>query len=319
MLKVDRVYKSFDKFLAVNGAELTVEKGQLVAVIGPNGAGKTTLFNLITGMLKPDRGRVIFNGEDISKLPPHDICRKGIARSFQIANVFPRLTVFKNVQVAVLSQQRKSSNFFRPAHSMAVDETNQILASVGLLGRAEHLAGSLSHGDHRILEIAIALGNEPRMLILDEPTAGMSPDETSSTMALIQRLAETVAPYVRPTPGTGEREAEPAPSGKAMARGLGYAGEGDVLTAALTGAFRDWHSATRAALARVLLLDQFTRNAFRDTPRAFAGDAEALATAIAIVDAGLDRTLDAFERWFLYLPFEHAENVAMQQDRKSVV
>ena len=191
MLKVERVYKSFDKFLAVNGAELTVEKGQLVAVIGPNGAGKTTLFNLITGMLKPDRGRVIFNGEDISKLPPHDICRKGIARSFQIANVFPRLTVFKNVQVAVLSQQRKSSNFFRPAHSMAVDETNQILASVGLLGRAEHLAGSLSHGDHRILEIAIALGNEPRMLILDEPTAGMSPDETSSTMALIQRLADT--------------------------------------------------------------------------------------------------------------------------------
>ena len=190
MLKVESIYKSFDKFLAVNGADLTVEKGQLVAVIGPNGAGKTTLFNLITGMLKPDRGRVVFNGEEISRLPPHDICRKGIARSFQIATIFPRLTVFKNVQVAVLSQQRKSSMLFRPAHRMAVEETNRILSGVGLLEKAEDLAGSLSHGDHRILEIAIALGNEPRMLILDEPTAGMSPDETSATMALIKRLAE---------------------------------------------------------------------------------------------------------------------------------
>jgi branched-chain amino acid transport system ATP-binding protein len=190
MLKVERIYKFFDKFLAVNGAELTVEQGQLVAVIGPNGAGKTTLFNLITGMLKPDGGRVVFNGEDISKLPPHDVCRKGIARSFQIANVFPRLTVFKNVQVAVLSQQGKSRNLFRPAHRMAVDETNSILESVGLLEKSDDLAGSLSHGDHRILEIAIALGNEPRMLILDEPTAGMSPDETAATMALIKGLAE---------------------------------------------------------------------------------------------------------------------------------
>jgi branched-chain amino acid transport system ATP-binding protein len=191
MLKIERVYKSFDGFLAVNGAELTVEQGELVAVIGPKGAGKTTLFNLITGMLKPDRGRVIFNREDISKFPPHDICRKGIARSFQIANIFPRLTVFKNVQVAVLSQQRKSNNLFRPAHRIAVEETNGILESVGLLEKAEHLAGSISHGDHRILEIAIALGNQPRMLILDEPTAGMSPDETAATMALIKRLAET--------------------------------------------------------------------------------------------------------------------------------
>jgi branched-chain amino acid transport system ATP-binding protein len=191
MLKVERVYKSFDGFLAVNGAELTVEQGELVAVIGPNGAGKTTLFNLITGMLKPDRGRVVFNGEDISRLPPHDICRRGIARSFQIANIFPRLTVFKNVQVAVLSQQGRSRDLFRPASRIAVNETNGILESVGLLGKADHLAGSLSHGDHRILEIAIALGNEPQMLILDEPTAGMSPDETSATMGLIKRLADT--------------------------------------------------------------------------------------------------------------------------------
>jgi branched-chain amino acid transport system ATP-binding protein len=191
MLYVDRVYKSFDGFMAVNGPELLVEKGQLVAVIGPNGAGKTTLFNLITGQLKPDRGSVVFNDENISKLPTHEICRRGIARSFQIANIFHRLTVFRNIQVSVLSQRRESRNLFRPARRMAVDKTKRILESVGLLDKADHIAGSLSHGDQRILEIAIALGNEPQMLVLDEPTAGMSPDETAATMALIRRLAET--------------------------------------------------------------------------------------------------------------------------------
>jgi branched-chain amino acid transport system ATP-binding protein len=191
MLQVERIYKAFDKFIAVNGAELTVEKGELVAVIGPNGAGKTTLFNLITGQLKPDRGKVILNGEDISRLPTHEICRRGVARSFQTANIFHRLTVFRNVQVSVLSQQRKTNSLWRRAHLMAVDETNRILEGVGLMDKSEHLAGSLSHGDQRILEIAIALGNEPQMLVMDEPTAGMSPDETAATMALIKRLAET--------------------------------------------------------------------------------------------------------------------------------
>jgi len=191
VLQIEKVYKAFDKFIAVNGADLTVEKGQVVAVIGPNGAGKTTLFNLITGQLKPDAGRVMLNGEDISKLPTHEICRRGVARSFQIANIFHRLTVFKNVQVSVMSRQRKSNKLFQPAHLVAVEETNRILESVNLLDRANHIAGSLSHGDQRILEIAIALGNEPRILVLDEPTAGMSPDETAATMALIRTLAET--------------------------------------------------------------------------------------------------------------------------------
>ncbi len=191
MLRLEKVHKAFDGFLAVNGAELHVEKGQLVAVIGPNGAGKTTLFNLITGQLKADRGRVIFNGEDITKLPTHDICRRGIARSFQLANIFHRLSVFRNIQVSVLSQQRKSNNLFRPAQSMGVNETTRILESVGLQNKADHIAGSLSHGDQRILEIAIALGNQPQMLVLDEPTAGMSPEETARTMLLIKRLADT--------------------------------------------------------------------------------------------------------------------------------
>jgi branched-chain amino acid transport system ATP-binding protein len=188
MLQVEGVTKSFDDFMAVGGANLTVGKGEIVAVIGPNGAGKTTLFNLITGALKRDRGRIIFKGEDISELPPYEICKKGIARSFQVVNIFPRLNVFRNVQVAVLSQQRRSNTLFRPASSMVLNETNSILESVGLLDKANSIAGSLSHGDQKILEIAIALGNKPELLILDEPTAGMSPEETSATMELIKRL-----------------------------------------------------------------------------------------------------------------------------------
>ena len=189
MLQVESLIKSFDDFMAVDGANLTVGRGEIVAVIGPNGAGKTTLFNLITGSLKRDSGRIIFKGEEISELPPYDICKKGISRSYQIVNIFPRLTVFRNVQVAVLSQQRKSRQLFHPAKNMVVRETNNILESVGLLDKAHGIAGSLSHGDQKILEIAIALGNEPELLILDEPTAGMSPEETSATMELIKRLA----------------------------------------------------------------------------------------------------------------------------------
>lgn len=190
MLRVEQLNKFFGDFKAVNGANLTVEKGHLVAVIGPNGAGKTTLFNLIAGQLQPDDGKIVFNDENISKLPPHEICRKGIARSFQIANIFPRLSVFRNVQVSVLAQQKLSNKLFRPAHQLVVEETNRILESVGLVDRKLDVAGSLSHGDKRTLEIAIALGNEPELLILDEPTAGMSPDETTATMLLIQRLAD---------------------------------------------------------------------------------------------------------------------------------
>ncbi len=190
MLRVESVFKSFDEFMAVNGANLQVEKGEIVAVIGPNGAGKTTLFNLITGLLKPDRGRIIFKDEDITPLPPYEICRKGITRSFQIVNIFPRLTVFGNVQVAVLSHQRRSSNLLRSAERIAVKETREILETVGLLDKENFIAGSLSHGDQKILEIAIALGNEPELLILDEPTAGMSPEETQKTMELIKRLAK---------------------------------------------------------------------------------------------------------------------------------
>jgi branched-chain amino acid transport system ATP-binding protein len=191
MLRVEAVSKSFDGFMAVNQANLAVEDGALVAVIGPNGAGKTTLFNLITGQLKPDTGKILFGEEEIGGLAPHEICKRGIARAFQIANIFPRLTVFENVQVAVLSQQRRSLNLFHPAQNLAVEETSSILASAGLLNQARRLAGALSHGDQKVLEIAIALGSQPKLLILDEPTAGMSPEETAATMELVKRLAQT--------------------------------------------------------------------------------------------------------------------------------
>ncbi len=191
MLLVESVEKSFDNFMAVCGANLRVDKGEIVAVIGPNGAGKTTLFNLITGILRPDRGRIIYKGEDISELPPYEICKRGISRSFQIVNIFQRLTVFENVQVSILSHHGRSLNLFHPARNMFIKETTEILESVGLLEKAYRISGLLSHGDQKILEIAIALGNEPELLILDEPTAGMSPEETNRTLELIKHLAET--------------------------------------------------------------------------------------------------------------------------------
>ena len=190
MLQVKSLQKAFGDFRAVSDANLLVEKGELVAVIGPNGAGKTTLFNLITGQLKPDSGRILFNGENIGRLPPYQICRKGIARSFQIANIYPRLTVFQNVQVSVFSQKKMSEKLFFPAGRLMIPETTAILEQVGLLSKSDEIAGSLSHGDKRVLEIAIALGNDPELLILDEPTAGMSPEETRTTLDLIKQLTK---------------------------------------------------------------------------------------------------------------------------------
>ncbi|MDR7419702.1 MAG: ABC transporter ATP-binding protein [Armatimonadota bacterium] len=189
LLRVEGLTRSFDGFRAVDGADLAVPAGSIVAVIGPNGAGKTTLFNVITGVLRPDGGHIQFDGEEIGGLPTHEICRRGIGRTFQIANIFPRLTVLENVHVSVLAQQRSSRNLVRPAAGLALEDTLEVLASTGLLTRAPQIAGALSHGDQRILEIAIALGSRPRLLVLDEPTAGMSPEETAATMALVTRLA----------------------------------------------------------------------------------------------------------------------------------
>jgi branched-chain amino acid transport system ATP-binding protein len=189
MLRVENVHKSFDGFMAVYGANLHVERGDVVAVIGPNGAGKTTLFHLIGGQLRPDSGTILFKGKNIAGLPPFKICHMGLSRSFQIVNIFSRLTVFENVQVAVLSHQKKILNLFQPARGLVVEKTEAILRSVGLLDKAGRTCGLLSHGDQKVLEMALALGTEPELLILDEPTAGMSPEETAVTIRLIQKLS----------------------------------------------------------------------------------------------------------------------------------
>ncbi|MEW5922186.1 MAG: ABC transporter ATP-binding protein [Bacillota bacterium] len=190
MLRVENLVKSFDGFLAVNGANLTVHEKQIVAVIGPNGAGKTTLFNLITGHLVPTGGKVIFKDREITGMAPHRICHLGISRSFQLINVFPQLSVFENVQVSVLSHQKKVLNMFAPAQKLVVEETYNILEKVRLADKAREKTASLSYGDQKILEMAIALGNYPELLMLDEPTAGMSPEETKATIALVQELAK---------------------------------------------------------------------------------------------------------------------------------
>jgi branched-chain amino acid transport system ATP-binding protein len=190
VLQVKSLTKTFGGFKAVNNANLEVKKGEIVAVIGPNGAGKTTLFNLITGILKPDSGSVTFENENITGLPPYVICKKGMSRSFQVVNVFQRRTVFENVQVSVLARENKTWKLFTPAHKLMREETERILESVGLTKKRDAVSGALSHGDRKVLEIAMALGGEPRFLILDEPTAGMSLEETFRCIELIKQLSE---------------------------------------------------------------------------------------------------------------------------------
>jgi branched-chain amino acid transport system ATP-binding protein len=189
MLRVEEIGKSFGGLMAVNGVSFQIEKGELSSIIGPNGAGKTTLFNLLTGHLNPDKGRILFKEKEITGLSPHGICKLGIGRSFQRTNIFPRLSAFDNVQVAVMSWRRKSSNIFLRVQKMLREETDEILESVGLGDKKEMTAGLLAHGDQRRLEIGIALGSHPELLLLDEPTAGMSPEESGRTVELIQGLA----------------------------------------------------------------------------------------------------------------------------------
>jgi branched-chain amino acid transport system ATP-binding protein len=182
--------KKFGGLTATSDVSLQIQEGELVSIIGPNGAGKTTLFNLLTGHIKPDEGDVYFQGKDITGLPPHVISRLGIGRSFQRLNIFPKLTTFENVQVAVFSAQRKSHNIFSLAKNMAGKETDEILESVGLLDKRDMKGALLAHGDQKRLELGIALSVHPSLLLLDEPTQGMSPQETAETTLLIQKLVK---------------------------------------------------------------------------------------------------------------------------------
>ncbi|MFP7674612.1 ABC transporter ATP-binding protein [Marivita sp. S0852] len=190
MLEVRDLGKNFDGFWALSKVDLTVEKGARHAVIGPNGAGKSTLFNAITGYLKPTTGSVTLDGRDITGAAPDRLVRGGMGRSFQRVNVFPELTAFENVQSALLAHHRRLWDFFTPGDSLYRDEAQALLAQVGLAEDAPRVAGTLAYGKQKQLELALSLASEPKVLLLDEPTAGMSPQETMDILALIKRLQE---------------------------------------------------------------------------------------------------------------------------------
>ena len=186
------ITKSFGGLRALTDVSLSVAQGEIHAVIGPNGAGKSTLFNVMTGLFPADSGEVIFDGERISGLPPYRIIRKGIGRSFQITNIFPRMTVFENVQVALFAHYRKSSRLWSRAWKFQgiAKETLGILEQVGLQEKCGVSAAVLSHGDQKRLEIAISLASRPRLLMLDEPTAGMSRFESRETVGLLKKISK---------------------------------------------------------------------------------------------------------------------------------
>jgi branched-chain amino acid transport system ATP-binding protein len=190
-LELRGVTRVFGRLVAVDHVDCRVAAGERKAIIGPNGAGKTTLFNLISGLLLPTAGQIRFEGRDITRLPVHAIARLGVARSFQVTSVFPRLSVYENVRAAVLAHSRHAWSLFRRAdrlHEIA-ERAHRVLDDVGLTSRQRLPADVLSHGDRRLLDLAMALASDPRLLLLDEPTAGMSPAETRQTAELIPRLA----------------------------------------------------------------------------------------------------------------------------------
>jgi branched-chain amino acid transport system ATP-binding protein len=189
VLEVDRLSRSFGALAALSGVSFAVSRGEVFSVIGPNGAGKSTLFNVISGLHAPSAGRVRFLGEDITGLPPETINRRGLAKTFQITNVFREISVFENVRVAAQSRAvvsgRVASLWRRPDVTAPVMD---LLDAFGLAARRDELAGHLSHGEQRYLEICLALATEPRLLMLDEPTAGMTPGETKDATSLIREI-----------------------------------------------------------------------------------------------------------------------------------
>lgn len=190
ILQVNNLKKWFGGIPAVHNVTFGLKKYEISSIIGPNGAGKTTLFNLITGKLLPDGGEIYFNDYNISRQQPFQICHKKLGRSFQITNIFPKLSAYENIQVAVFSAKGMSNNFFRRADLMVKKETIEILENLGLAEKKDLLGGLLSHGDQKLLDIGISLASHPELILLDEPTAGMSPQETTKTTELIKRLAK---------------------------------------------------------------------------------------------------------------------------------
>jgi branched-chain amino acid transport system ATP-binding protein len=189
VLSVEGIRKAFGGVQAVAGVSLALRRGEIRALIGPNGAGKSTLFNILAGQLRPDAGRVTFQGERVTGLAPHRMWRRGVSRTFQITATFATLTVLENVQVARLSHARRTFALWRPARGLEVEPARALLAQVGLAEHADRPAGALAHGDLKKLELAIALASDPRLLLLDEPSAGMAPAERGALMTLTTAIA----------------------------------------------------------------------------------------------------------------------------------
>ncbi|HSE93798.1 MAG TPA: ABC transporter ATP-binding protein [Methylomirabilota bacterium] len=190
VLEVQGLSRSFGALAALANVSFAVRPGEVFSVIGPNGAGKSTLFNVIAGLHVPTAGRVVLRGEDVTGLPPEEINRRGLAKTFQITNIFPEISVFENVRVAAQSRCRESGRLASLWRLPDVDaRVLPLLQAFGLAARRDELAENLSHGEQRYLEICLALATEPTLLLLDEPTAGMTPGETKEATALVRAIA----------------------------------------------------------------------------------------------------------------------------------
>ena len=189
VLETRGLSKSFGGVRAVSSVDLAMPKGEIRALIGPNGAGKTTFFNMLTGQLRADAGSVLFKGERLSGLPPYAVWRRGVSRTFQITATFATLSALDNVRVARLSHAGKTYSLLEAAARLQADEARALLDQVGLVDQADRVAAVLAYGDLKKLELAVALANDPEVLLLDEPTAGMAPAERGALMALTERIA----------------------------------------------------------------------------------------------------------------------------------
>jgi branched-chain amino acid transport system ATP-binding protein len=189
ILEVDAITKSFGGVRAVAGVSFAVQAAEMLALIGPNGAGKSTCFNMLNGQIPPDTGRIMLNGQNITGLSPRRVWRMGVGRTFQITATFASMTVRENVQLALLAHHHQIWRFIRPAYARFAPEADALLTQVGMHDQASRAAGILAYGDLKRLELAIALANAPRLLLMDEPTAGMAPTERVTLMQLTRRLA----------------------------------------------------------------------------------------------------------------------------------
>ena len=191
ILETKSLSKHFGALVAVDSVDYSVDSGELRSIIGPNGAGKTTFFNMIAGDLVPTSGQIIFDGEDVSEVPSHERSHLGIGRTYQITNIFPKLSVLENIRIAAQSRKMTFNIWSTvPSHKELVKKSDQIIERIHLTEKRNELAGTLAHGEQRYLEIGIALATDPKLLLLDEPTAGMSPEETLRTGEFIKGLAD---------------------------------------------------------------------------------------------------------------------------------